>query len=183
MRAYNDNGPEIAAQFAESIATFRFDAKLEGRMLGRVIADVIVDGIAKRSQGTQSAPSTGRLPPNRNYGLGGIWHGHAERKHRKYGWEDTNYRTEQMLSHPSLAGKVEVRNDLVTLTYGTGQPPSVGVGPNNYSEPPDRTVTDDDKAFYAHEQGRGFYELDEDIGEQIDAQVEEVLALHLQRRG
>ena len=85
-------------------------------------------------------------------------------KERKYGWDDEpNRRTNQMLSQTSLFGdKTRIEKHLVTLRYGTDQPPSRSASPNGFISDADRKVTDTQKAEWAHTGGkhghvRGFY--------------------------
>ena len=147
------------------IDSFGFDVTEEGKALGRVLAEEVAEGIQLRSFTTQSSPSTGTWPKNSEpYG---------EQKHRHYGWEETNYRTGQMLSFTSLLGKVEITKNEVIITYGTGEPPDKGFSPTEYFDRLADNISDDDKSFYAHTQGRGFFELDEEICEATNRSIGE----------
>ena len=68
-----------------------------------------------------------------------------------------------MLSFDSLLGQVIVTPTLVTIRYGTGLLLKESKSPTGYIEPADEKITDDEKSFYAHTQGRGFCELDDEI--------------------
>jgi hypothetical protein len=171
---YNDNGAEIAQQFADTIASVEFQTTLESRPLGVVIANGIADGIIVRSF-TRQCDGQGNAWPRNSEPCG-------EDKHNAYGWEQTDSRTCGMLARESLLGHVEITDDFVRITYGTGQPTTRAANPLDHIEDSDKRISDDDKAFYAEQQGRGFYELDADINQQIDEDIEGALAEHFARQ-
>lgn len=111
-------------------------------------------------------------------GAGSRWKENTEKTKKgkeKYGWPENdgkpNFRTGQMLSLESLLGNPEVSEHEVTMTYGTGSPPVSGYSPSGHISKHDRDVTDVQKAGWAVEHDRPFYEIDDLI---VDAVVEEV---------
>ncbi len=174
MEHYHENTADLRGFVVGTIETFDFRAATEeGRALGEILPDVIADGISERSTRERAAPSTGTWRENEEK--------YKRRKLRLYGVGETNSRTGQMLSILSLRGKVTIEPQLLTMEYGTGQPPSSGS--TGYISDQDRLITDEDKAFYAAEDGRGFYELDETIGRDLDEEVGKCLDAHLKRQG
>ncbi len=143
-----------------SLASFDFAVSLESKSLGLMIAEEIAAGIAPLC-GATTVPSTGPWPENsdtdREINSGSSFRVRTQvRAIAKYGWDDTNYRTGQMLSFDSLLGQVIVTPTLVTIRYGTGLLLKESKSPTGYIEPADEKITDDEKSFYAHTQGRGF---------------------------
>lgn len=116
------------------------DVGAQGGIMGRCAAEVTPDGVP--------------WPPNSDDPAG---HGYASRKEELYGWRETNRRTSQMLSQQSLYGKTTIEPFRVTLRYGEDTPPSNSKSPTGYISDQDKSVTDVQKATWAHEQGRGFY--------------------------
>jgi hypothetical protein len=153
--SYRTNAHIIGPQVAAQIRSFDFTTTREGKTLGLLIAENMTQGIVDRLAETGGAPSTGEWPRNSIE--------RRDRKRKAYGWDDTNYATGQMLSFVSVLGVVTVEPTLVTMAYRTGQPPQEPKNPNRYMSYADAHTTDEDKSFWAHTQGRGFYELDDQI--------------------
>ena len=86
---------------------------------------------------------------------------YRSKKGKKYGTTKTNFRTGQMISRASVLGTVIITKNSVEIRYGTGQPPTSSV--NGYIEERDKQITDVEKAEYADELGRPFFELDDQI--------------------
>ena len=84
-----------------------------------------------------------------------------KRKLKYYGWDDIAKQTNQMLSLESLAANIDVQADLVTLQYGTGQPPSQSNAPTGYLSNSDKKVTDIEKAVYNYQRGVQFFGANE----------------------
>jgi hypothetical protein len=99
--------------------------------------------------------------------------GYAAEKEKKYGWDETNRRTGQMTSQESLYGRTTIEPEVVTLRYGTGQPPSSSRAPTGYMSKSDRATTDEAKAMHAHSAGRGFYGLGAGDGENVTKVAQE----------
>jgi hypothetical protein len=171
---YNTNAEAVGRRMVEAIRTFDFEVAHEGRVLGKIIADEIADGIMQRSSETQSSPSEGHWPPNEAR--------YARAKMKYYGTDKTNYRTGQMVSKESLLGEVDVVARLVRIMYGADRPP-VKTSINDWVPLIDQHATDTDKSFYAHEQGRGFFELDDEICNTVYTAVNAALAEHLHTHG
>jgi hypothetical protein len=95
-----------------------------------------------------------------------------------------------MLSVKSLKGKVTVTQFLVVIEYGTNEPSSdaaprgrVTTGGRGEGRALAEQVTDVDKAVYAHAQGRGFFELDDEICDKNFAKFSAALKAHLAKPG
>jgi hypothetical protein len=183
---YRSNAEEIGRRLVEQIRSFGFRTTHEGKALGELIVDNIIDGIQVRSTETQSAPSTGPWPVNSDNPPG---QGYRSRKRRQYGTDLTNIRTGQMLSADSLRGKTTIEDRLVKMEYGTNlvmegsalsdrrTSTKTSVGDFRYD------VTDVDKATYANEQHRSFFELDQEIMDANFQRVNDALAAHLANPG
>jgi hypothetical protein len=83
-----------------------------------------------------------------------------------------------MLARESL-GHLELTDDRVVIIYRTGQSPTRAANALHHVEDSDKCIIDDDKAFYAEQQGRVLWGLDDDINAQIDEDVEQSLSDHL----
>jgi hypothetical protein len=168
-RVHGDPAADIAAQ----IATFGFTTTYEGKALGEILKEGNAEGIAIRSANEQKG---GEGPP---------WKENSEPyrsdKFRRYGVTDTNYRTRQMLSIQSLEGTTTITKDLVTIAYGTGQAPTSGA--TGYIDPKADDATDVEKAGWAEEQGRGFFQLDENIKQHNFEDFSKALGEHMRNTG
>lgn len=101
--------------------------------------------------------------------------GYRSRKARKYGWEDTNFRTGDMLSAQKLYGRTTIEPRKVTLIYGDQTAPTHSVSPTGYISEKDKKITDVEKAAYAHESGRAFYGIGPGDAENVSAVSQEAL--------
>jgi hypothetical protein len=147
--------------------------------LGRDVAMAVVDGIADRSD-------------RRRAGADAVWQENVPKyrkwKLRKYGIDEPNARTGQMLSQLSLYGRTTIEPELVLLTYGTDTATAGAVFGGEHTEKDlarDRKRTDTEKAYFAHtgqsihKIKRPFYEMDEIISADVQKIVEESLADYL----
>ena len=181
--ARSSNIDEVVAWLESFVNGFNFllpgmDSSL-GRDLAHVVAGRIGERAAQQSRGADPAPwdrvSARYLP----------------RKRRKYGWPEAdgkpNYATGQMLSHASLMGETRVSDQLVEMHYGTGDPPRRTASPTDGRTPretaADERATDREKAGYAHELGRDFYEIDDDIEAAVIEEADQHLAEYLRTHG
>jgi len=189
----SSNLEDIIAWYRASGTTFNFKSSTEeGRALGETLVDEIVDGIAARSLQTRSAPSTGKWPENSDEPP---TH-YRTKKMKEFGVAATNSRTGQMLSPESLRGKVTVEPELVRIEYGTDEPASEAISGvhaegakearragHRYILPSrERQYTDVEKAMFADEQKRGFFELDDDICDKTEKKVREELGAFMERQ-
>jgi hypothetical protein len=183
--AYHFDANAMAEALTATINTFGFKSTNEGRALGELIVDEIIDGIQTRSIERQCDGNGVPWPKNAP--------STAARKYAQYGEAIVNKDTGQMLSAKSLRGTTVISQYLITMDYGT----------NTGMAGPDRlpavqrighrvditggqakeVVTDVDKAMYAAEQGRGFYELDDQICDATFARFSETLGAHLANPG
>jgi hypothetical protein len=153
-----------------------------GESLGKEIAMTIIRGrgrgeyggiMGRCAQGV--TPEGDKWPENsREY---------ADEKRREYGWDETNRRTNQMLSQESLYGRTTVSRDAVRLVYGTGQPPTVSKAPTGHLSDQDRGVTDVEKAAFAHAQGRSFYGMNAEDEANVTAVFLEAVDRHIRTKG
>lgn len=147
--SYHSNIDDVGAWLDRCIDGF----SLNEDERGRDIAESIAEGIEVRSDQEQSG-ALDDWPKNSEP--------YRTRKLRKYGTDKTNYRTKQMLSRASLLGDVVVNKDSVDIRYGTGRPPD---GSSGHVEKSDQQITDIEKARFAHQLGRPFFELDDEIAD------------------
>jgi hypothetical protein len=154
---YFSNDSEIDAWLRASVAAF----DIRDRGVGHDAAEAVADGIIERSHEQQKGatvpwPENSDNPPGQGY---------RSKKGKRYGTTKTNFRTGQMLSRASVLGTVVITKNTVEIRYGTGKPPTSSV--NGYIEERDKQITDVEKAEYADELGRPFFELDETICDHI----------------
>jgi hypothetical protein len=159
---YETNAAEIGQRFVDAIRSFGFTTTHEGKALGMVLAEGTAEGIRARTVDEQLTGDGSPLPLNSDR--------RRREKYKRNGECLTNVDTGQMLSIKSLMGKVIVEQYLVTIEYGTGE--AAEATPDRMS-PRQRIritggtatehVTDVDKATFAAEQGRGFFQLDQTI--------------------
>jgi hypothetical protein len=161
---------------------FNFTRVGTDQSLGRDVANLVVARIAQRGvtdKGGISGPwpeNSTKEPPKGGY---------KGYKERRYGVDQPNVRTGQMLSQPSLFGRTTVEAYLITMRYGTGE-----VADRTTTGVPlakaDTKRTDIEKAYFAHtgqsvhKIKRPFYEVDESDGtavveflqQKLDAYIE-----------
>jgi len=87
-----------------------------------------------------------------------------------------------MLDGPSLRGEVNVSQHLIEMRYGTGLCPDRAANGAELTNQ-DATTPGLVKAFYAEQQGRGFYDLDQPTCDQTFAPFSEALGAHLANPG
>jgi hypothetical protein len=178
---YKFNQAAFTDGVTRAINTFGFTSTYEGRALGMLLVGQTVEGIQHRSIEKQCDGSGNKWPLNSERT--------RRRKYRQWGEALVNKDTGQMLSVESLRGKVTVTQYLIRIEYGTGKvfeeadrlPKMDRIRiDGGYAKEP---VTDEDKAFYAHQQGRDFYELDQEICDDNFAMFRGALAAHLANPG
>jgi hypothetical protein len=151
----------VIVRLKRIVAGFDFTRIGMDQSLGRDVANVIVERIQDRSEngnGPDGAAwkknSTKEPPPG----------GYKGWKLKRYGWDEPNKRTGQMLSTLALKGKTTVEKDVVTLRYGWNVAPTTGGSPTALVSKQDTKRTDVQKAEYAHTGGahgikRPFYAI------------------------
>jgi hypothetical protein len=117
------------------------------------VAEGIVDRSAAEQRGVEGA-----FPANDSE--------YTARKVKLYGVDLIGFRTGQMISLPSLLGKIDVTPDSVVMTYGTDQPPTRSMS-SGYISTSDQAVTDTAKAGYFTEKKGSFYAIDEEIADKV----------------
>lgn len=149
----------INAYFTELrnlLEEFNFTRPGKDHVLGKDIAHVVANGIFDRTISKQAGPA-GTFPPNDA--------GYTARKLAQYKVELIGVRTGQMVSIPSLLGKVQIEPLRVTIAYGTDMPPTRGM--TGYISEQDKKVTDTQKAEWFTAKKGDFYELDDQIAEKV----------------
>jgi hypothetical protein len=151
-----------------------------GGSLGEAIADAIAEDIASSAIDVQADPEGEDFPDNEPK--------YAAYKDRVYGRSGRAYgiRTGQTFSKESLKGQVQIDEDRMTMAYGTGQPPSRGVGGAGVVLPSDEQVTDVEKAYYlgsAARQPIDFYKIGPYAEREIEDLAERALAKHIEGMG
>jgi hypothetical protein len=172
------NQAEVAAWLIDGIDSFGFDAPSGGTTLGEAIVENHVQQIQERSFGEQrgaDAPWPANSEP------------YATEKFEEFGSYLINVRTRQMLSRESLRGRATADKREILHTYGTGEAGDSNAGrkPRKDGKPrKDRAVepTDVDKATWADDQQRQFFELDDQIRDKNADLVADALAEHLRNR-
>jgi hypothetical protein len=176
------NIAEVQAWLSQWVDSFDMQRQIGPRSLGRDIAHNAVQIIQDRSLQERTGFGTA-WPPNSETPT--RWHpqGYKAWKEENYGTDAPNSRTGQMLSKESLYGRTTIEAKLVTLIYGTNQPPTRAAfgTPTEKQFEQDQKVTDTFKAYLAHTGQskknivRPFYRLNE-----IDApEIVEVCREHL----
>jgi hypothetical protein len=159
----------------------RFDFTMPGHYgsLGRDVAMAVVEGIQNRSNRDRRGATQGWRPNEPKY---------RKWKLRKYGIDEPNTRTGQMLSQLSLYGKTTIEPELVTMVYGTDTVTERAVFGGNHTASDlarDQKKTDTEKAYLAHTGQsvhkilRPFYELDDEITQDIRKLIERALTDYL----
>jgi phage gpG-like protein len=165
---------ELTKFLTDFVEHFDFTRKGREESLAHDVVDLVVARIMDRS-------SRGEAPDGSTWAANSTtptkWHpqGYRQYKLDKYGWDDPNYRTGQMLSQTSLSGKIVIKQKEMEIGYGTDQPPSRGGSPTGVLLPEDLKVTDTQKAEWAHNGGRPFMGLGADDPEKIVELIQENL--------
>lgn len=179
MHTYTTNVEHVNAHMLAAMNSFGFDSRFEGRALGELIIDNIIGGIVDRSIEKQCTGDGTPWPKNSDTT--------ERRKKKQFGEAIINKDTGQMLSAKSLRGTTTITQFAIQMEYGTGEASpdgatvkvAAGPGDEHAYEP----VTDVDKAVYAVQQGRSFYELDQEICDKNFASFSKTLGDHLANPG
>jgi hypothetical protein len=139
------------------IATFDFTRQGHGESMGKDACGVVAEGIVDRSAADQRGVDD-VFPANDSK--------YTDRKRAKYGVDLIGFRTGQMISLPSLLGRIDVTPDSVLMTYGTNTPPTRSMS-SGYISTSDQAVTDNQKAEYFTERKGRWYAIDEPIAVQV----------------
>jgi hypothetical protein len=153
------NIDQVAESLRMFLDAFNFQRPGKDQSLGRDIVTDVALGIQERSVQEKRGADADWAPNEPEY---------AEQKGKDYGvFDQPNVRTGQMLSLPSLKGAdTRIEPDSIEMVYGTGQPPT-GTGTGAPLKPADTKVTDRDKAGFAHDNARPFYEADQAIADRV----------------
>ncbi len=162
------------------VAGFNFTLPGTDQNMGRDLAKVVAGRISERAVQKSRGADPGQWRENSDNPPG---KGYKSRKRKAYGWAESdgkpNVRTGQMVSEESCMGDTRVGEQLVEMHYGEDRPPTKNHSPVDRRTPSqiraDEKVTDRQKAGYAVEMDRPFFEVDDDIEEAV---IEEA-RLHL----
>lgn len=147
------NIDEISAAFDDLFDSFGFTAEATGGInLGEECVGLIIESIA--DDASQAKGADGQTFPDNS-------EPYRADKDRVYGWDNPGYRTGQTLSLASLKGTPEISDDQVSMTYGTGEPPSRSYSPTGHISDQDKEVTDREKAGWLTEKYGDIYALNE----------------------
>lgn len=152
------------------VHTLDFDHSVGNMSLGKRMAEKTAEAIQVRSISFQKGADVQWDPNKEPY---------KSDKAKKYNVFDlAGVRTGQMLSQESLRGDTTVHPTEVEMVYGTDQAPTRSS--TGHITAQDMKVTDRQKAKWFTEGGkdqpeRPFYELDQDIADQVFAVVDEAL--------
>jgi hypothetical protein len=172
------NQNEVAEWLRSCLDDFGFDSPSGATTLGEAIRENHVQQIQERSFGEQrgaDAPWPANSEPYRTI------------KEEEFGSDLINVRTRQMLSRESLRGRATADKREILHTYGLDEAGDSNAGrkPRRDGKPRKaRAVepTDVDKAGWADEQQRQFFELDDQIRDKNADLVADALAEHLRNR-
>lgn len=151
------------------LETFNFTRTGHEESMGKDAAGLVAKGIFDRSENDQGGP-TGTWPDNHP--------AYTSRKVAKYNVALIGFRTGQMISLPSLLGKVDVEPDTVVIRYGTGKPPSQSIS-SSYISAADKAIADVKKAEYFTEKKGPFFEVDDRIAHDVREFVAAELAIFI----
>ena len=166
----SSNIDDVEAAFDDLFDLFGFDTRMAD---GKTVGDAITLAIAEDIHASPPQDPDGNPWPENSDTAPGYY---KSRKKRKYGSDVTGYRTGQMLSRESLCGEPEIGRDEMTMTYGTGKPPSHGEDGLGFDADEDGKVTDREKAEYFSEKVGAFYGLNERREEEATAVIREGFA-------
>jgi hypothetical protein len=180
------NAAEVGAWIRDCVADFGFDSKCGGTTLGEAIVENHVTSIRERSM-TEQRGAVEVWPENKEP--------YKTDKLVEFGSDKINVRTDTMLSEESLRGRPTIGKREIVHLYGTNQPGDPNKNRQGHKPPksgrsrkrrggdvapPD--PTDVEKATWAEESGRTFFDLHEAIKDRNAALVADALAEHLRSR-
>lgn len=174
---------EVAVWLRQFIQSFNFHRKGIDKSLGRDCVNAVAWHIAERS-------ADGHGPD------GEQWDENQDPEYRRektehYGWPDpppTNYLTGQMLGFVSLVGQPDIQEHEIEMRYGTGKGPegqcwSPSDNRTQEQKESDDAVTDEQKAMWAQERGRDFYQGDDETEARVIEVAAEALDTYLIEEG
>lgn len=164
---HESNVDEVYGWLDRSVSGF----SLHDSEAGINMIEKVVTGIQLRSMADQCTWAGEAWPENDP--------DYLEYKKRHYDSGLINYRTGQMLSQTSLLGENHIDRKSIEMRYGTGQVPDSSM--NGYMEPSDLETTDREKAEIAVLAGRSFFDLDDDIRNQVFEVFSEAFGEHLKQ--
>lgn len=158
----HSNLPQVIAWLDAFAESFDFTRPGVDQSLGRDLVNAVCEGIHDRSV-TLRKGADADWPDLSDTPHGGR-PGYRTWKRDKYGIDnEPNSRTGQMLSINSLRGRTQYQPKEILIVYGVDAPPTSSAAPTGYLSPADQEVTDVEKAGFAAEKGRSFFELDDTI--------------------
>lgn len=166
------NSDDVGAWLDGTVGSFNFERTGEDQSLGRDLAGVVAQGMIDRTAKDQKTVDGEELRPNEEK--------YRKRKRRLYEVDQPLWRTGQMLSLPSMIGKVTVSADQIEMRYGIGEAPTRSMT-GDYISKEDKEITDVEKAGYVSE-ARPFYGLDDQIIDEVKKAAGEALGAHLKEK-
>jgi len=176
------NLDEVMDFIRKSHATFGFHVQGEsGQSIGEECCEAGAQTIHSIGISEQRGGKTGAWPANSTDPPKSGGPSYAARKRRAYGHTIVNARTNDgpgsMLSLESLKGVPAVTPHQVDWKYGLQRPPTAGVVWRD-----DLRRTDEQKAGYAHEQKRNFFELGTEVIQAIGRVIFAGFRAHMERQ-
>lgn len=159
MEMEYENLDQVMKFVRDAHATFGFHVQGDsGQSVGEEMCEAGAHAIHDLGIGQQRGGKTVSWPINSDNPPG---RGYRSKKQRAYGTTLTNVRTNDgpgsLLNVESIKGLPGVTPHKVTWQYGLSQTPE------NHIWADDLRRTDREKAVYAHEQRRGFFELGREV--------------------
>jgi hypothetical protein len=170
---FSDDARQIIDEYFRKltalIATFNFTRQGHQESMGKDAAGIVAQGIIDRSVNDQGGPTGIWLANDPDYTVDKV---------AKYNVSLIGFRTGQMISLPSLLGKLDITPDEVLIHYGTSKAPTSSMA-SNYLSKGDQDVTDNQKAQYFTEKKGPFFALDDKIADEVHKYFEHELGLFI----
>jgi hypothetical protein len=168
MSTENSNIESVAAWLDDLVASFGFEVSgVAGKSLGDDAVAAVAESISEDARESIAPDGTPWEPNAEKY---------AAWKAKKHGVHDPGYLTGETLSIKALIGEVEVANDRVTMTHGTGAVDESGASDRDKG----RWLTDGDSSRNRPE--RPFYALNDARNDAVAAIMADGLGRHLQEK-
>ena len=151
---YSDDYIDAICNKVEALVeSFGFESGgIAGKSLGEDAVHAVAESISEDCRDGKAPDGSGWAKNAEEY---------AKQKARKFGVHDPGYRTGETLSIKALVGEVEITNDRVTMTHGTGAVDEDGASDRDKG----RWLTDGDSS--RNRPKRPFYELNHDRAEAV----------------
>lgn len=174
MARVKTNADDIGRQLEAFVGAIDFHMQGETADLAEELIEIAWTGVRDRSAqglGPDGHPWPANAP------------GYASYKAKRYQVHQVGELSGQMLSAESLKGQPLVQPDLIEMVYGTGDPPAGASRSGVELRDHEKIATDREKAEWFTQGGRPFYELDDQINDQLVDKAGDVIAANLTAEG